>query len=413
MQSQFQQPLVISQTDARRLAITCQHLDYPQLTANEANLTTVLRALSYLQLDPVSVVAPSHELVLWSRLGVGAPKLLDSLLWHKCTLFEYWVNSAAIVLTEDYPMHRAFMNAYPSYTPISDWMDVNDRLRQHILELLHNQGPQPTSVFEDLSVVDWKSSGWTAGRNVERMLHFLWLGGEVMVAGRADGQRLWALTDAYLPPEANRTALSMDLAIDTAVEHAVRALGVARQTDVKQYFFRLESRGPLRVVLNRLQSEGRVVPVKIDGDPSSQTWFIHVDTLDILGTIQAGNWKGRTTLLSPFDNLISDRKRTERLWGFEFKNEMYVPKEKRQYGYYVLSILHGDQLVGRIAPRVDRSRQVFCVEGLYLEPSVRPTADLYQAITTQIKDLATFTGAGTIEYGETVPDLWRVQLQRS
>lgn len=413
MQSECQQPLVISQTDARRLAITCQHLDYPQLTADEANLNTVLRDLRYLQLDPVSVVAPSHELVLWSRLAAGATPLLDSLLWHKCTLFEYWVNSAAIVLTEDYPMHRAFMNAYPSYTPITEWMDANDRLRQHILDRLDKQGPQPTSVFEDQSVVDWKSSGWTAGRNVERMLHFLWLGGEVMVAGRAEGQRLWALTDAYLPPETNRTALSMDLAIDAAVEHAVRALGVARQTDVKQYFFRLESRSPLRAVLNRLQSEGRVVPVKIDGDPSPQTWFIHVDTLDILGTIQAGKWEGRTTLLSPFDNLISDRKRTERLWGFAFKNEMYVPKKKRQYGYYVLPILHGDQLVGRIAPRVDRSRHVFCVQGLYLEPNVCPTADLYHAITVQIEDLATFTGAGTIEYGETVPDLWRVKLQRS
>lgn len=412
MKSGSRQPLVISKTEARRLAIVRQHLAAPREVAVEENLMKVLRSLRYLQLDPVSVVAPSHELVLWSRFGAGAVPLLDDLLWRQRSLFEYWVSCAAIVLTEDYPLHRAFMNAYPP-SRIAGWMNANASLREHILQRLQEDEALPTSAFEDLSTVPWKSSGWTADRNVERMLQFLWLGGSVMVTGRAAGQRLWALTEAHLPPETDRAALPMDMAIAAAVEHSVRTLGVAREADVKQYFFRLESRVPLRSALDRLQNERKVIPVEIDGEASRQTWFAHVDSLQELDAIRAGNWEGRTTLLSPFDNLISDRDRTERLWGFSFRNEMYVPKAKRQYGYYLLPILHDDQLVGRVAPKVDRRRNVLTIEGLYLEPDVRPTEDLYHAVTEQINDLAAFAGAETVEYSSQVPESWLAKLRRA
>lgn len=204
-----------------------------------------------------------------------------------------------------------------------------------------------------------------------------------------------------------------DFANAVAVEHAVRALGIARMGDVKQYFFRLQSRVPLRSILERLQREQKVVPVEIDGDSSKQTWFVHVDTLHALEAVREGSWEGRTTLLSPFDNLISDRERTERIWGFTFRNEMYVPKTQRQYSYYLMPILHGDRLIGRVSPKVDRRRRVLCIEGLYLEPDVLPTADLYHDITENLNDLAAFVGAGAVEYSTLVPDPWPAKLHRS
>lgn len=411
MRQEPQRPLRITQADARRLAISRQHLTAPRLTADQANLRTILRSLRYLQLDPVSVVAPSHELVLWSRLGPGAGPHLHALLWRERWLFEYWVHAVAIVLTEDYPLHRVAMNAYPSKT-MAAWMDANDELRKHILRRLREAGFLPTAGFEDCSVVDWPSSGWTAGRNVERMLEFLWLGGDVMVAGRAGGQRLWGLADACLPLDVDRTAAPMPEAVAMATEHALRVLGAAREVDVKQYSFR-KVYPPLHEALTTLQEQGRVVPAQIDGDPSSTPWFVHVDTLDALDAVRAGDWEGRTTLLSPFDNLISDRGRTERLWGFAFRNEMYVPKAKRLYGYYLLPILHGDQLIGRVSPRVDRRRGVLRIEGLYLEPDVLPTMTLCGVVAGQLADLATFAGATEVEYTDVVPERWRAKLHRS
>ncbi len=403
-------PLMISQCDVRRLAITCQHLSGPRLCADQTNVMTVLRGLRYVQLDPISVVAPSHEIVLWSRLGIGVAPLLDDLLAHQRRLFEYALAAAAIVLTEDYPLYRAFMDAYPSYPELASWVEVNHGLRQHILDRLAEAGSLPTSAFEDRAVLPWKSSGWTGGRNVERMLQFLWLRGRLMVAGRLGGERVWDLAEAHLPETVGQAALPMAEAISTAVEHAARALGVACPRDIRRYFFGLNSAPPLDAAINQLRSEHRLLPVEIEGDFGPVASFIHCDTLETLEAIQADRWQGRTVLLSPFDNLISDRDRVERLWGFSFRNEMYVPKAKRQYGYYVLPILHGERLIGRVAPRLDRRRDVLEVEGLYLESDICPTSDLYRAITGQISDLATLTGVSGVEYGAIVPEAWREKL---
>ncbi|WP_406474957.1 winged helix-turn-helix domain-containing protein [Streptomyces sp. NBC_01615] len=407
-----QRLLTISRSDARRLALSRQHLSAASPPADATGLRTVLRSLRYLQLDPVSVVAPSRELVLWSRLGPRAGDRLPTLWWQERWLFEYWAHAAALVLTEDYPVHRVSMDGYPpknlSFT--STWMAANGQLSEHILHRLAEGTPLPTDAFEDRSVMDWPSSGWTAGRNVERMLTFLWLQGRIMVAGRAAGQRLWGLPDACLPADADRVAVSPREMVTTATEHTLRALGVARPLDIKQYFVRGKYDG-LPEVLRTLTGEGRVVPVKVEDAPTaSETWYVHTDALAELEAIRAGDWEGRTALLSPFDNLINDRRLTERLWGFAFRNEMYVPKAKREYGYYLLPILHGDRLVGRTSPRFDKSREVLLVEGLYLEPGTKPTAALCRAVTAQLADLAALVGATGIEYGDKVPDRWRPLL---
>ncbi|WP_369261047.1 winged helix-turn-helix domain-containing protein [Streptomyces sp. R35] len=404
--------LTLSRSDARRLALSRQHLSAARPPADATGLRTVLRSLRYLQLDPVSVVAPSHELVLWSRLGPRAGDRLPTLWWQERWLFEYWAHAAALVLTEDYPVHRVSMDGYPpknlSFT--STWMAANGQLSEHILHRLAEGTPLPTDAFEDRSVMDWPSSGWTAGRNVERMLTFLWLQGRIMVAGRAAGQRLWGLPDACLPADADRVAVSPREMVTTATEHTLRALGVARPLDIKQYFVRGKYDG-LPEVLRTLTGEGRVVPVKVEDAPTaSETWYVHTDALAELEAIRAGDWEGRTALLSPFDNLINDRRLTERLWGFAFRNEMYVPKAKREYGYYLLPVLHGDRLVGRTSPRFDKSRGVLLVEGLYLEPDTKPTAALCRAVTAQLADLAALVGATGIEYGDKVPDRWRPLL---
>ncbi|MFJ1546102.1 hypothetical protein [Streptomyces sp. NPDC088246] len=165
-----QRRLTISQVDVRRLVLSRQHLAGPRLPADATSLRTAFRALGYVQLDPVDVVAPSHELVLWSRLGPRAGSLFSGLWWQDRRLFEYWAHAVAVVLTEDYPIHRVSMDTYPppnvSYT--ATWMAANDRLRKHVLHRLGEGAPLPTGAFEDCAVVDWASTGWTAGRNVER-----------------------------------------------------------------------------------------------------------------------------------------------------------------------------------------------------------------------------------------------------
>ena len=190
--------LRLSLGEARRLAVRSQHLAGPEPVAGLDRMRQVLRGLRVLQLDPVNVVARSHLLVLWSRLGAFDRADLDTLLWRERWLFEYWAHAASIVLTEDYPIHRAMMCRYGASTTNSrlrDWMVANEDFRRYVLARLRDAGPLPGGAIEDRAVVGWISTGWTNGRNVERMLDTLWKQGVVTVAGRDGLRLLWGLAE--------------------------------------------------------------------------------------------------------------------------------------------------------------------------------------------------------------------------
>ena len=174
--------LVLSLGEARRLAVRSQHLAGPPPAAGVDGMRQVLRGLRVLQLDPVNVVARSHLLVLWSRLGGFDRNDLDTLLWRERWLFEYWAHAASLVLTEDYPIHRLMMRAYQVTEGPQKWLEANDSFRRYVLDRLRDAGPLPGEAIEDRSAVSWTSTGWTNGRNVDRMLDTLWKQGVITVA---------------------------------------------------------------------------------------------------------------------------------------------------------------------------------------------------------------------------------------
>ncbi len=397
---------------ARRLAIARQHLGGP--TPNgAAQMLDVVRDLGSLQLDPISAVARSHQLVLWSRLGHYDLAHLDKLLWQDRHLFEYWAHAASIVLTEDYPIHRAMMRRHatgnsPWEQRVRGWMDENDALRSHILDEIRARGPLPSKHFADKAVEGWYSTGWTSERNVSRMLDFLWIKGVLMVAGRKGGQKQWDLAERCLPDWTPRDELPEREIVCRAAQKSLRALGVARPKHIQNHYIRDRYPG-LAEVLRDLEAEGRIeeVQIKDDGHVWPGPWYIHAEDLPLLEQLEADEWKPRTTLLSPFDNLICDRDRTQKLFNFKYSIEIYTPKAKRQYGYYVLPILHGDRLIGRIDPLMDRKQRRLMVNAVYAEPDTPTSSDTVHAVSGAIQELAGFLGAKEIVYGDRVPKGWR------
>jgi uncharacterized protein YcaQ len=369
----------------------------------------VVRDLGCLQLDPISAVARSQLLVLWSRLGVYDPGDLDRLVYEERQLFEYWAHVASIVLTEDYPIHSSRMREYVqgdgnSWSKrVRDWIAQNQDLHDFILAEIGEKGARLSRELE-LEGVDpkhWVSSGWTSGRNVSRMLDFLWSRGEIMVADRAGVQKKWDLSERCLPDWTPRDVLEIDEVTSRAAQKAIRALGVATVAHIKQHYTR--GRYPdLPKVLAALEAQGRVVRVGIEGLPG--VYYAHADDLPLLERVEAGEWTPRTVLLSPFDNLICDRKRTEQWWDFYFRIEIYVPTPKRQYGYYVLPILHGDRLVGRVDPNYARKTKTLHIHHIYAEPDA--PAEAGEEIRASIDSLAQFLGAWQVEYGE-VAKVWK------
>lgn len=411
-------PLIITPQTARRLAISAQRLNRLSPQPDKAAMLDVIRQIGCVQIDPINVVARNPLLILWSRLGNYDLVDFEALLWEDRALFEYWAHAASIVLVEDFPLHQVQMvhfsrgnGAWAKRT--RKWLQINEPFRQYIFDELHKRGPLFTAEFEDRSVSTWESSGWTSNRNLPMMLGFMWEQGDITVTRREGTgfglKKQWGLLDQHMPQWVDNEPMPRREAVKIAAQKSLQALGMGTQKHIDNHFIRGGYPG-LKDVLAELVDNGRIHPITIrDNDTDlPESWFIHDNTLPELEKVQAGDWHGRTVLLSPFDNLICNRERTEQLFDFHFRIEIYVPKAKRKYGYYVLPILHGDKLVGRIDPKLDRKTRTLHVNAVYAEEWVGETAVDSQTIHATITQLANFLGANQIVYGETLPTIWKL-----
>jgi hypothetical protein len=325
----------VSTVQARRIAVRAQLLD-----GSATGILETVRRLGYLQIDPISTVAPPQQLVLWSRLGPYELGELDRLLWDEKRLFEW---SAYVWPMDDLPLVRARMRRrrgrYSFERRAAEFLRANARFKRRLLRDLEQNGPLLARELEDRSVTPRESHGWTGGRGVTEMLEILHRRGVVAIVGRRDGQRLWDLAERWYP---ETETVSLREAERLLAEKRFRALGV------------------------------RLTP---------QGWEAHPDALD-------GPVPDRVTLLSPFDRLIHDRNRAEALFDFRYRLEMYVPKAKREYGYYVLPVLAGERLVGRVEPRFHRRTRTLEVLGAWGDTS---------RLDEPIASLAAWLGAERIE----------------
>jgi uncharacterized protein YcaQ len=328
----------VSVAQARRIAVRAQLLD-----GSARGILETVRQLGYLQIDPIASVATPQQLVLWSRLGAFDTAELDRLLWEDRKLIEW---GAFIWPIEDLPLIRARMRRRRSkYTwerRSTEFLQTNASFKRYLLRELERRGPLLSRELEAEQMVTRDPHAWWGSRKVTLMLEILHGRGVVAIVGRRGKQRVWDLAERWYP---ETETVSLAEADRLLAEKRFRALGVRYEKG---------------------------------------EWQVHPDAQD-------GPVPKRTTFLSPFDRLIYDRERTEALFNFHYRLEMYVPKAKRQYGYYVLPILRGDRLIGRIEPVVDRKTGVLRVNGVWWERGVKPVS-----LTRPLRDLATFVGAGTI-----------------
>jgi len=328
----------LTPAQARRIAVRSQVLD-----GSATDVLSTVHRLGFLQIDPISSVAPPQRLVLWSRLGPYDVGELNRLLWEERKLFEY---AAYIRPIEHFPLLLARMRRprgkYEWERRGEEFLQTNARFRRHVLRELEERGPLLSREIEADLMVSRDPHEWWGSRKVTLMLELLQGHGEVAIVGRQGSQRIWDLAERWypdvepVPPEEANRILE---------ENAFRALGVKFE-------------------------KGK--------------WRVHPDAED-------GPVPNRVTFLSPFDRLIHDRDRTEALWNFFYRLEMYVPKAKREYGYYVLPILRGDKLIGRIEPVFDRKTKVLHVKGVWWEPGVKPVS-----LQRPLRSLAKFLGADSI-----------------
>jgi uncharacterized protein YcaQ len=309
---------VVSPEEARRVAVRAQLLD-----GAATDVLDTIRRLGFLQLDPIATVARPQELVLFSRLGPFDVGELDRLLWAKRKLFEY---DAFVYPIEDLPLQKARMakrrrgGKLKRDEWLRDFLRENARLRRHVLREIERNGPLLSRDLKYDPPADAERHRWWGRGELRLMMDLLAARGEIAVAGRAGTHRLWDLPERVWPETETLPWREAERELE---ERSRRRQGAWLQ-----------------------RSE----------------WRAHPDIAD-------GPVPDRVTLLSPFDGLIKDRARAEALWGFHYRLEMYVPKPKREYGYYVLPLLVGDQVVGRAEPRFDRKTDTLELLGAWGDTS--------------------------------------------
>jgi len=370
---------------ARQLAVARQRLSGSRpKPVTPDDIHELVRAIGCLQLDPTAIVARNHLLVVFSRLGSFDPKLVDTLLWDERRLYEYWAHQASIVPTDDRTLHAALPPPWADRTRTEAWMTMRARFTKLVLERLAANGSVRAADFEEHA--EKYESGWGKRSPIADTLALLWFQGKIVPAGRAGGGRRWAVADAWFgTPLAELPA--RPIALRSAVVRSLRALVVATQQQVNSHFIRHRYQG-LPSVWKGLEAEGVIVPVELGrkGD-----WYVHAEDVGLLEQIEAGEFEPRTTLLSPFDNLICDRNRTLALWGFDFRLEIYVPKSKR-WGYFVMPLLHGDRIIARFDLAVDRKAGVLKVIGERWEPGWEGGRQPVRPTRRALDELASFLG---------------------
>jgi uncharacterized protein YcaQ len=349
--------MTITPAVARRIAVRAQLLD-----GSATDVLSTVRRLGFLQMDPISTVATPQYLVLWSRLGKYDRAELDRLLWDEKKLVEW---KAFIWPIEDLPLLQARMRApwgpQKRHQWAKEFMKEQSGLRRYVLRELERRGPMPSRELEHHAArFNERTVWWGTRAQLTWMLELLHTRGRIAVAGRQSGQRLWDLAERWYP---ETETVPLTEACRLLDEKRFRALGV-----------RLE--------------KGRLA--------------VHPDAED-------GPVRSRVTFLSPFDRLVHDRDRAEALWDFFYRLEMYVPKAKREYGYYVLPILHGDRLIGRIEPLFDRKAGLLRIEGVFAEP--KAPAGAGPGIARAVKGLARWLGTKEVSYSRRVPSVWADSLR--
>jgi uncharacterized protein YcaQ len=354
----------LSRTDARRIAVRAQLLD----GARPADLLDTVRRLTLLQVDPTAAIAPNADLVAWSRLGSSySPADLDAAL-EKRTLIEL---RAMIRPSEDLALYRADMAAWddggsPGWRKSQrDWVKANDACRRDILDRLASAGPLPSRELPDTCAVPWRSTGWTNNRNVTQLLECMVRRGEVATAGRQGNERLWDLASRVYPDD---PVVPAEQARRIRDERRLSALGIAR------------SRGP-ECPVEPLDVGEAGEPAAVEGVKGE--WRVDPSLL-------GQSFSGRAALLSPFDRLIHDRKRTTELFEFDYQLEMYKPAAKRRWGYFALPILYGDRLVGKVDATADRKAGVLRINAVHHD--VEFTKAMTDDIDREIEDLAEWLG---------------------
>lgn len=361
----------LSAAQARRIALAAQGFTRARPTSPAArHVHRVMDRLGVLQIDSVNVFARSHYLPLFSRLGTYDPLLLDRVFHSRTTHYvEYMAHEATFIPIDDWPLWRFRMDDFRArWAGPDSWMSANARTLQWVQDELRARGPlRPADLRAD---APRERGTWWDWDDVKLALEHLWRTGDVAISGRKGFERSYALAEQVVPDAILSRQVPRDEAIHELVRRAARSSGVATQADLADYY-RIRDRAAVSKSISDLVDAGDLLPVAVRGweraGRALPAWRHREAVLP--RRIDAA------ALLTPFDPVVWFRDRALRAFDLDYRIEIYVPAEKRRYGYYSLPVLVGDRIVARVDLKADRAASTLQVQSAWWEPQAQPSDD--------------------------------------
>ena len=419
-------PLTVPPRAVAALFLQRQHLARPRAKPlTLPRLSRFVEDVGGVQLDSINVVDRAHYLTLWSRFGPYDRERLDRIVYTRRLLFEYWAHAACLVPTSMLPWWRRAMLDYRlSDTGWSGWLRRNGKVVSSVRDAVQANGPMSNGDFEDRRPRG-RRGGWWDWKPAQHALHYLWMTGALTIHSRQHFQKRYDTFERALGHACVAPPVSSDEFVRWHLERSLHAMGAATEADLSRYLtFPRFAPGARRSALRALEARGDVVEVALPD--ASGRWLALARDLPALARAADGRRPpvGGTTLLSPFDSLLWHRERVARLFGFDYRIEVYTPGPQRVHGYYTLPILHDGHLIGRVDAKTERSARRLQIPHVHFEewfhrgtspPSGGPPVDRDAALAglaDALASLATFVGARDVRVARVTPQRLRAPLVR-
>ena len=390
--------ILLPNDQARRIFLERQQLSQPPgRVLPKAGLLQLIDDLGFVQVDSIATVERAHHMILFSRNQTYRREHLTALLEKDGELFEHWTHDASIIPAR---LFRYWKHRFRRREPIlaERWRKWHgegfdsafDETFRHIAE-------NGAIMSRDMKVEDHKSGGWWNWHPNKTALEYFWRTGKFAIAGRTNFQKVYDLVERVLPDHVHTPEVGHDEFVDWACRGALQRLGFATSGEIAA-FWNLVTPQEAKVWVEAHRDELSEMLIEPAGDGKPRPSFAFADFSSTLDSFPEA--PARIRVLSPFDPTLRDRNRTERLFGFFYRIEIFVPEPKREYGYYVFPLLEGDRLIGRIDMKADRKAGTLDVKRLWLEPGVKASAGRLEKLEAELERVARFAGVEKVVFLE-------------
>lgn len=383
----------ISQQTARHIILEHHLLDSPNRFSGKEGVLTCLQHLGYIQIDTISVIERAHHHTLWTRVPDYSPVMLHELQAHDRAIFEYWGHAMSYVPMTDY---RFFLPLKKSFDhPTHPWFKQRQKdygeYTSFVLDRIKKEGPLKSADFERHP--NDKSGPWFEHKVAKGALELLFWRGELMVKERQNFNKVYDLTERVLPENLNLTYPSKDEWAQFFIMRALQSQGVAREKDIIDHMETVDKKFLAKRVKDMAQ-DGKIETFNIEG--LEENYYALPESLN-----SSNNKESNVHILSHFDNAAISRDRLKRLFHFNYTLECYVPPAKRTFGYFALPVLFGDDFVGKIDAKANRSQRTLLINNFIMDHIIKHQDDFFAKLARKLLDFSQFNGCNSIRFLKT------------